>query len=292
MKRTVYITCALFSAAFLFACQADPVSKIPAAEQALEANYTAGKADTLVQLYQAAVKAHPDKHADNLHYLTKAAEIKFLRNKDATGAVRLLNGAIAEHGQGQNLTEPIALLIRIGHSYIYGATPDLSREPDDIDLMQANLKKNTQWIDSALVRLDSEMGSPAVTDKSKANIFIEIAETYAALIQGSQPDKQVDLLLKAAGLAKTIGNPNKAIQLYYNVGEKMPDHAKAPTALFMMAFIYENDIHDLEKAKSGYETFLRRYPNDPDYADDAQNALKFLGKSAEEIIKEFEKHPQ
>ena len=172
MKIAVYMSCALIGASLLLACQADPATKIPAAEQALEASDTAGKADTLVQLYLAAVSAHPKKHADNLHYLSKAAEIKFLRNKDAVGAVRLLNGALKEHGQGQNLTEPIGILIRIGHSYIYGATPDLSREPDDIDLMQANLKNNTDWIDSALVRLDNEMGSPAVTDKSKATVFI------------------------------------------------------------------------------------------------------------------------
>ena len=69
----------------------------------------------------------------------------------------------------------------------------------------------------------------------------------------------------------------------------MPQHPKAPTALFMMGFIYENDLGDLNKAKETYQTFLNRYPNDPDYADDAQNALKFLGKSPEEIIREFEK---
>ncbi len=139
--------------------------------------------------------------------------------------------------------------------------------------------------------LDKEMGGPVVNDNAKADDLIRILEAYSNIVQNSHPDKSVDLLLKAAGLAKTIGNSNKAIQLYYNVGEKMPQHPKAPGA-FMMAFIYENDLKDLDKAKATYEEFLKRYPKDPDYADDAQNALKYLGLSAEEIIRQFEKKPQ
>ena len=276
----------------LTACHSDPVSLIPEYEKAFEADNTPGKADTLVLLYQAAVKAHPERHADNLHYLSRAAQLKFTYKKDAVTAVRLLNAALKEHGVGQNLTEPIGMLTPAGHAYLYKGAADLTHEPDDIDEMHANLMKNTMWIDSSLARLDKEMGSPTATDKAKAEDFIHIAETYAALIEQKDPDKSVDLLLKAAGLAKSVGNPNKALQMYYNVGEKKPDHAKAPQALFMMAFIYENDLHDLDKAKSTYEEFLKRYPKDPDYADDAQNALKYLGKSPEDIVKEFEKNPQ
>jgi TolA-binding protein len=57
----------------------------------------------------------------------------------------------------------------------------------------------------------------------------------------------------------------------------------------MIGFVQENDLNQLDKAKATYESFLAKYPNDPDFTDDAQNALKLLGKSPEEIIKEFEK---
>jgi hypothetical protein len=46
---------------------------------------------------------------------------------------------------------------------------------------------------------------------------------------------------------------------------------------------------DLQKAKAVYEQFLQEYPSDQDFADDASNALKLLGKSPEEIVREFEK---
>ena len=147
-------------------------------------------------------------------------------------------------------------------------------------------------LDQQLVTLDQEIGGAKVTDKEKAATFIQVSEELAALVQATNPDKYAALLIKAAGLAKTVENPQKAVELYGKVANTLPQHPKAPTALFMQAFVYENDLGDMQKAKATYELFLEKYPNDPDFADDAQNSLKMLGKSPEEIIREFEKLQQ
>ncbi len=152
-------------------------------------------------------------------------------------------------------------------------------------------QKVTQ-LEQQLIVLDKEFGGSKVVDKEKAAAFIQTSEELAALVQPTDPDKYVSVMMKAAGLAKTIENPQKAIELYGKVVNGLPRHAKAPTALFMQAFIYENDLVDIPKAKVAYELFLEKYPNDPDFADDAQNSLKMLGKSPEEIIREFEKMQQ
>ena len=141
-----------------------------------------------------------------------------------------------------------------------------------------------------LSELDTAMGGAAVTDKAKAAEFIKTSEELASIVEKKNPDQYADILLKAAGLAKAIENPQKAIELYRKIADGMPQHKKAPTALFMIGFVQENDLNDLSAAKATYEGFLQKYPNDPDFADDAQNALKMLGKSPEDIIKEFEKH--
>ncbi|HOY07098.1 MAG TPA: tetratricopeptide repeat protein [Saprospiraceae bacterium] len=147
-------------------------------------------------------------------------------------------------------------------------------------------------LEQKLVTIDKEIGGAKSPDKEKAAQFIQTSEELAALLQPTDPDKYATVMLKAAGLAKSVENPAKAIELYAKVSEGLPQHPKAPTALFMQAFIYENDLGNLQKAKSTYESFLQRYPNDADFADDAQNSLKMLGKSPEEIIKEFEKLQQ
>lgn len=144
-------------------------------------------------------------------------------------------------------------------------------------------------LQSKLTELDKAMGGASVTDKTKAAEFIKTSEELAALLEKKNPDQYVDVLLKAAGLAKTVENPQKAIELYSKIADGLPQHKKAPTALFMIGFVQENDLGDMGKAKATYESFLQKYPNDPDFADDAQNAIKMLGKSPDDIIKEFEK---
>jgi tetratricopeptide (TPR) repeat protein len=142
---------------------------------------------------------------------------------------------------------------------------------------------------SQLAALDKEMGGAAVSDPSKADQFIQISEELAALQLTASPDKSAEVLLRAAALAKAAGKPAKAVELYQRVYTEMPKHPKAPMALFMSGFIYENDLGDLQKARTVYEQFLQEYPADQDFADDANSALKLLGKSPEEIVREFEK---
>lgn len=137
-----------------------------------------------------------------------------------------------------------------------------------------------------LAALDKEFGGAAVTDKKKAEEFIITAEQLASLVEKSNPDEYVDVLLKAGGLARTIEEPRKAIELYSKVIEKMPQHPKAATAFFMTGFVYANDLQELDKARAAYETFLNKFPND-EMAESARAELKNLGKSPEEILKEL-----
>lgn len=292
MKKAFYLFVATAMCLTWSACKKDPAKQIQALEAAYAMSNSDAAADSLVWAYQDAVKAHPEKSAENMEYLSKAANIIFRHQKNALGAIRLLNEGLKKYGEGQNLTDPIGLLAEIYYAYQFKTTPNLSRNPDDIDMMRENLEQNTMWLDSSLARIDKDFGGAAVIDKSKAEPYLQISESYAMVMEGKDVNKQVNILMKAAGLAKAIGEPNRALRLYFNVAEKLPDHPKAPTALFMTAFIYENDVKDLEKAKSTYELFLERYPNDPDYVDDATQALKFLGMSPEEIIKQFEQKAQ
>ncbi len=142
-----------------------------------------------------------------------------------------------------------------------------------------------------LKALDSLMMAPSgeIKDMSKAQEFITLSEQYAETLQAKDPNQAAEVLVKAAGLAVSLSNGEKALSLYQTVAEKMPQQAKAPMALFMTGFVQENLLKNLDKAKTAYELFLQRYPNDPDFADDAQNCLKLLGKSPEEIFQQFEK---
>jgi tetratricopeptide (TPR) repeat protein len=266
----------------------DAGSRIPVLEQELEAAYNPAKADSLVDLYRQQVQAHPDDHANNTRYLTRTAEILYFRREDAAGAVLTLYQAVREPAPGTDLTEPVGLLTRIWTAY-QNSSPSARLSPADTAQMRATLLQHRNWIDTGLVRLDHDMGSAATSNRSQAELFVQTAEGCARLLRQAEPETAADLLMKAAGVAKNIGDFNKAIQLYRIVSDELqPAPAKASTALFMQGFVYENDLADLEKAKSIYQDFLKRYPKD-EFADDAQQALKMLGKSPEDIIREFER---
>jgi len=292
-KKSLFF--ALITASVVWCCKKqDATAEIARLENALEKNFSNAVADSLVALYLQSVSAHPDDTTRNLQYLTKAASLQFTKQKNTVGAVRILNDAVKQYGGGnQDKGELFGAMARIWTAYLYKSVPDLSRQPEDIDEMHSNLLHNLPWIDSSLYRIDQKMmnnSRPGDLNLADADAFIEISEAAAALQkEKQQPDAYVRILMQAAGMAKSIGNPNKALQLYYQVESQFPEHRQAPAALFLSGFIYENDLGDLDKAKAVYQDFQKRYPNDPNYLDDVQVSLKNLGKSAEELIREFEK---
>jgi TolA-binding protein len=95
-------------------------------------------------------------------------------------------------------------------------------------------------------------------------------------------------LFKAGDVAMNTNRSNKAIELYDRIIDDYNDYRKAPEALFLKGYVYENNLGRLDKAKAIYEEFLQKYP-DNDFADDAEVSLKYLGKSPEELIEIFQR---
>ncbi len=94
------------------------------------------------------------------------------------------------------------------------------------------------------------------------------------------------LLYKAAEIARAIGDGSKAVQYFGQVHREYPDHAKAPTALFLQAFLFENSLEDREEAKKYYNHFLNKYP-DHQLGRQVKQLLEIIDKSPEEMVKEF-----
>jgi TolA-binding protein len=96
-------------------------------------------------------------------------------------------------------------------------------------------------------------------------------------------------LFKAADLANGIKKYKDAVELYARFREKYPMHRKAAAALFLQAFINDNNLQDKEKAKQLYSEFLEKYP-DHQLAASAKISLEQLkmGLTDEELVKMFE----
>ncbi len=99
------------------------------------------------------------------------------------------------------------------------------------------------------------------------------------------------LLYDAAEFAKKIKEPGLAIKLWGQLQRDYPGHEKAPYALFLQGFTFENDIKDEFNAKNYYRHVMNRYPRHP-LARQAQLALDNMEKSPEELIRKFKEKNQ
>jgi len=141
----------------------------------------------------------------------------------------------------------------------------------EIDVLEAKLRK-----------------AKVVTDEMPAaQNLIKKSQSFSELY--TQDKKTAAVLFKAADVARGIGEYGKAIQLWGKVWRNYPDFDKAPDAVFMQAFTYENNLGDIQNAKRYYLQFIEKFPKNP-LREQAIIALKNLGKSPEDLIKEFQKN--
>ena len=140
---------------------------------------------------------------------------------------------------------------------------------------------------ATITSLETRLFSPAATgfDKVKADSLLA---SYESFIKHFPEDSlTMKYTFKAANLAMNMNDATHAIALFDKFMEKYPDNAKARVSMFFKAYIYENQIKNLEKAKEVYLQFIEKYP-DGEFAADARIALQNLGKSPEQMVREFE----
>jgi hypothetical protein len=65
--------------------------------------------------------------------------------------------------------------------------------------------------------------------------------------------------------------------------ESFPESREAPTALFLIGYFYNNELHQLDSARMVYEEFLKLYPSDK-LAQSAKFELESLGKDPLHVL--------
>ncbi len=82
--------------------------------------------------------------------------------------------------------------------------------------------------------------------------------------------------------AYTAQKFDDAIDNYVNLIEKYPKGKHRPESLFMIGYIYANDLKKLDDARTYYNRFIKEYP-DHELVQSARWELKTLGKEVNEI---------
>jgi len=122
-------------------------------------------------------------------------------------------------------------------------------------------------------------------NKAKADSLMALYEDF---IKANPKDSLAPgFLFKSANVAMNMGDGTKAINLFDKYLQDYPDKPKAAISMFFKGFVYENVLHNLDKAREIYLLFIEKYPSN-DFVKDAKMALMNLGKTPEMLVKEFE----
>ena len=134
----------------------------------------------------------------------------------------------------------------------------------------------------------SDAGTGALNmaaSKEFARVAQELSDKYPGDTTAAMP------FYRSAEVVRAMNDPKRAAAIYEEVYKRYPDFSKAPEAMFMLAFTYDEDLKNFEAAKKTYTDFLAKYPNHS-FADDTEMLLRNLGKSDEEILQELEANMQ
>ena len=88
-------------------------------------------------------------------------------------------------------------------------------------------------------------------------------------------------------------DPQETIKMVDRLITDYPDYENNPVALVMLAsFVYDEQMHDLDKARETYQRVIDEYPGTP-FANDAAIAITQVGMTPEELVRMFEEqNPQ
>lgn len=96
-----------------------------------------------------------------------------------------------------------------------------------------------------------------------------------------------EYLFKSCKIMINTSQAELAFNWLDTVKIKYPSYKRLPECLFLQAFICENYLMQFGRAKDIYTEFLKKYP-DNDLSDDAEASIANIGKSPEQLVKEFE----
>lgn len=134
--------------------------------------------------------------------------------------------------------------------------------------------------------LEDQLQKSEKADTIKVSEMIGAYQNYAERFPSDSLSPKY--LYKAGGMATGFNRGEQALEIYQKIIQKYPTSDLTAESMFMKAFVYENVLKNLGKASDSYKEFISKYPNH-ELTDDATASLKFLGKTPEEMVKEFEK---
>lgn len=167
-----------------------------------------------------------------------------------------------------NLKQPIAVIFITLAMLFTACTSQRDKAINDITELEEQLKK-----------------AEARPQRTQLD---ELLNKYVSFVDKYPQDTTAELYLyRAVNLTMGMGDGQTAMKLIDRTINEFPKSSRLAETVFLKAYVYENILSEYGKAAAIYRDFATRFP-DHELADDAQIALNNMGKTPEELIREFE----
>lgn len=120
---------------------------------------------------------------------------------------------------------------------------------------------------------------------SIALIYAEKCDNYTKTYRDDA--NSAELLFKSAEVLSGLGKHEIAIRRFQDLYNIYPNYKKRPESIFICGFIFDTYLQDKVNADFHYRKFMKEYPNHKLYQE-AKIALENSGKTADELVREFE----
>lgn len=276
----------LFAVCLLWQCQNNPKTStdegtISSLEAAYEANPSGENLQLLLDAYNAdETNTYLEKKAylelSNNRFQDGMASLKTLMQKEVTPERAINLAAAYEQQQKSTIAQTV-----------YQAYLHAYPKHQQAEMVKNKLGTSLPNLSNRLSNLfyTAENDSLRRTNPNVINDYISSVEAVALV--APQTDSLAMQMKRAANFAQYYQRDiPKALNIYQQIVDRFPNTKERESAMFTLAFIYEEELSQLDKAKMAYENFIKEYPNS-ELADDATVLLQNLGKDDAEILEEL-----
>ena len=155
------------------------------------------------------------------------------------------------------------------------------------DKPQAEVKDERQLSLDSIAAFEKDLHSELEMDLEKADkmiaLYLNFSNTYR------QDSLTPEYLFRAAEIAMNADRPIDACAYLYRIDSQYKDFDKMPAVIYMLGFVNENMLGDLNSAEVYYNRFLSEYP-DHARAGEVRIMLENMHYDDLELVHEFEKN--
>jgi hypothetical protein len=162
------------------------------------------------------------------------------------------------------------------------------KDPKDSASKTTRLPNSREGIVAKITELEKRAKVPGQTapDRTLSQQLIAAYNEYVMYYPADSSSQEY--AFQAAAVAINTYSNDQALVLIDNYLKNYQNKERKLELLLLKGMIYDDRLNADDRAKLVYEQIIREYPGTP-AADQAAAAMKLLGKSDMELIKEFEK---